>query len=71
MNIQAAIQVHHWPNTTAVVQRISTATMTDQYWLTYATSCVKNGLDYFEDKFFASADFLSTASEYIKDPISE
>ena len=47
-----SIQVHHWPNTAAVTKRIVAVLQREQYWMSYAGSCVHWGLDYFDKKFF-------------------
>ena len=49
--VKAAVQVHHWPNTTAVAKRIANQLLTEQNWLHYASSCVRPRLDYFTAKF--------------------
>ena len=46
------IQVHDWPSTAAVANRIATALQPEQYWMSYAGNRVQRGFDYFEVKFF-------------------
>lgn len=49
--VKAAIQVHHWPNRTAVARRIANEQHPEQYWMQYVSSCVMPGLNYFTMKF--------------------
>ncbi len=49
--MKVAVQVRHWPNTTAIAQKIADQQHSEQSWLAYALACVKPGLDYFTAKF--------------------
>ena len=49
--VKAAVQVRHWPNTTAVAKKIASQQHSEQSWMQYAFNCVKPGLDYFTAKF--------------------
>lgn len=49
--VKAAVQVRHWPNTTAIAKKIATQQYSKEDWMKYASNCVKPGLGYFTAKF--------------------
>ena len=52
LKIRVAIQSGYYPNLQAVTrQEFPSSPTLQQQWYAYALSCVKPGLDYFEDKF--------------------
>ena len=50
-SINAAIQVCHLPNTTAIAKRLVNSTTTEQSLIQYAKTCIHPGYEYFIQKF--------------------
>jgi hypothetical protein len=52
--VDASIHTSHLPNTSAVIEHLSTIpgiSISSQQWLAYARKCVEPGLNYFHKKF--------------------
>ena len=52
LKLRSAIQVAHYPNVSAVAHTIAGGNpIAEQQWISYALSCVQNGISYFNSKF--------------------
>ena len=62
--VKAAVQVCHLPNTAAVSKRIANINTSEQYWISYAKTCIQPGVDYFHSKFGIAGDLLPAVNAF-------
>ena len=52
LKLRSALQVSHYPNVCAIACNLSGGSpLVEQQWISYALSCVQNGIPYFNSKF--------------------